>query len=311
MIGRLSILCMIGAAQWAVGDKFVIAPASTGLTTETFFPFFLQQIQMSSMRYQQVYNASVFSNVPPECIYVSTLTFFEGFTQQGLTSLTITNMQINLSTTQRAADGLSTNFAENIGPDDTVVFGPGPHVFDGVVSGSRFPIQLNPPFRYNPATGNLLLDVRIFNGAGPVAINLPRLEAFNSLTDESSRVWATNVTDGIASGADTAGLDTVVQFSPVPSLVIYTTGTNNTPTNYIVVDWPSEPTVFRLQQSAKLGTGVIWQTVSNITIPRYYFPLESAGSAGFYRLIWQTGEPIQPAALSVMPLKSQDGPQSK
>ena len=287
------------------GDAFIIAPTPTGPEAETFVPFFLQQVRLTSMRYQQVYDASVFSNVPPECIYVTTLTFFQGFSQKGSTLLTITNMEINLSTTQRAADNLSTNFAENVGADETIVFGPARHDFNDVIS-DRFQILLDRPFRYIPATGNLLLDVRIFNGAGPVAMNLPRLEAFNSSTDESSRVWATNVMALVADGADTTGLDTVMQFSAVPSLLIYTTGTNNTPTDYIVIDWPSQPSVFRLQQSAKLGSSAIWQTVTNATAPRYFFPLESAGSSAFYRLVWEAGQPVQPATVPITPGTTQE-----
>ncbi len=287
------------------GDAFIIAPTPTGPEAETFVPFFLQQVRLTSMRYQQVYDASVFSNVPPECIYVTTLTFFQGFSQKGSTLLTITNMEINLSTTQRAADNLSTNFAENVGADETIVFGPARHDFNDVIS-DRFQILLDRPFRYIPATGNLLLDVRIFNGAGPVAMNLPRLEAFNSSTDESSRVWATNVMALVADGADTTGLDTVMQFSAVPSLLIYTTGTNNTPTDYIVIDWPSQPSVFRLQQSAKLGSSAIWQTVTNATAPRYFFPLESAGSSAFYRLVWEEGQPVQPATVPITPGTTQE-----
>lgn len=306
----LLTLFMGAIPHWCLGDAFVIAPTPTGGTTESLFPFFLQQVQLTSMRYQQVYNASVFSNVAPECIYVTTLTFIQGFSQQGSTVLTVTNMQINLSTTQRVADNLSTNFAENVGPDDTVVFGPARHDFNDVAS-DKFQILLDRPFRYNPAAGNLLLDVRIFNGAGPVAPNRPRLEAYNSSTDESSEVWATNVTDAVATGADSIGLDTVVQFSPVPSLVIYTSGTTNTPTNYIVIDWPSQPSVFLLQQSARLGTGAMWQTVSNANAPRYYFPVESSGSVGYYRLVWESGQAAQSATAPLISAKPGEKVQAK
>src|ERR1043165_2493706 len=101
MNGRLVILMMITTAQWSLGDAFVLAPTpppgGVGAPgwTESFFPFFLQQIQLKSMRYQQVYGASLFLNVAPECIYVSKLYFDKGFTQQGATIVTVTNMQIN------------------------------------------------------------------------------------------------------------------------------------------------------------------------------------------------------------------------
>src|SRR5437016_150852 len=135
----LVVLFLTAFVPWCRADVFIIAPTPPGGQVggpgwvETFFPFFLQQITVSpfsSMRYQQVYNSSVFSNVAPRCIYVTTLTFFQGFSQQGSTLLTVTNMQINLSTTQRGADNLSTNFAENVGADETIVFGPARHDFN-------------------------------------------------------------------------------------------------------------------------------------------------------------------------------------
>ena len=295
-------------------DVFIIAPTPTGPLpgpsyVATFFPFFLQQIQLTSMRYQQVYSASVFSNVPPECLYVTTLTFFQDINQQGTTKLTITNMQVNLSTTQRPSDGLSSNFEENVGPDDTVVFGAGPHEFDDTANPGRFPIFLDRPFRYNAASGNLLVDVRILNGAGPVAHNFPALSAFNSSTDEVSRVWATNVAFATATGADTTGLDTVIQFSPVPSLRIYSS-TFNTPTNYIAVEWATQPTVFVLQQSTLLGNKGSWQTITNNTggpsasFQRYFLPVESTGPAAFYRLVWESGQPVRAATFPFMPAKT-------
>ncbi len=309
MKGWLLILLLATISQScledALADAVVLAPTPSGpvgnpYDTATFFPFLIKEVTVSafsSMRYQQVYNASVFANVDPKFIYITVFGF--RLDRSGF-PWTVTNMQINLSTTQRAADDLSSDFAENVGSDDTVVFGPGRHDFPGGLNGPGVQIQLERPFRYNPAFGNLLLDVRIFNGSGPIDMNLPELDAQSSPTDETSRVWATDVTAAVASAADTTGLAGGIQLSAAPSLVIYTTGTTNTPTNYIVIDWPSQPSVFRLQQSPKLGAGAIWQTVTNATPPRYYFPLESAGLATFYRLVWEAGQPVEPAAVPLM-----------
>jgi hypothetical protein len=81
---------------------------------------------------------------------------------------TLADVQINLSTTSVADDALSLTFADNVGADDTVVFssplplqsrsrGSNPKNFDIV-------INLTTPFFYDPAMGNLLLDVRNFGG---------------------------------------------------------------------------------------------------------------------------------------------------
>jgi hypothetical protein len=84
--------------------------------------------------------------------------------QSGPRSLTV---RIYASTTSRTVAGISTTFAENLGPDNTLVFDgtvnattenlPGPgdtRQFDYVYS-------FTTPFLYDPAAGNLVLDLQI------------------------------------------------------------------------------------------------------------------------------------------------------
>jgi len=304
---------IIGAiVRMCLADAFVGAPTRAPVggpaDTSSVFPFLVKQMLLSSMRYQQIYAASSFTNVPKECTYITTLTFLGDDFQTYAPRWTVTNMQINLSTTVRTVDNLSTNFVENVGADDTVVFGPSSHEFFNVVQRNVYLILLDRPFRYNPADGNLLLDIRIFNGSGPLDLDFPTMDAQNSSTDGVSVVYATNVAATAATTVSTAGLFTVIQFSAIPSLVIYTTGTTNTPTDYIVIDWPSQPSVFRLQKSSKLGTDAIWQTVTSTTGPRYFFPVESAGSAGFFRLVWESSQAVQPATVPIMRATAQGLP---
>jgi hypothetical protein len=262
----------------------------------TQLPFVAKYQGLQTMRYQQVYNASAFSNVPPECIYVTTLALLWDFSTPGSAVWTVPSMQINLSTTERSADNLSANLQENVGTNDTVVFGPAAHKFDGS-AGANFPIFFDQPFRYSPGDGNLLLDVRIYDsGTIEPFTSTPILDAQDSATDTVSRVWTTNVTAITAAGSDTLGLYTILQFSPIPSLVIYTS-TFGTPTNWFSIEWPNQPSVFKLQQSASLGSGANWVTLTNSVAPRYYFPVASGGPAAFYRLIWETGQPPPPPQL--------------
>ena len=203
-------------------------------------------------------------------------------------------MQVNLSTTGKAPDNLSTNFAENVGFDDRVVFGPAQHDFLGLGGYDRLLIPLDRPFHYNPASGNLLLDVRIFDGSGTLDPNYPWLWAQSLASDEVSSVWSSNVTASSAMTMDTTGLFTLFQLSPVPSLTNYTSNAG-TSTNFVIIDWPTEPAVFALQHSAQLGPGANWQLVPNAgsgrtaSFQRYYFPASSAGASGFYRLAWPLG----------------------
>ncbi|HEV2392534.1 MAG TPA: hypothetical protein VG146_09245 [Verrucomicrobiae bacterium] len=262
----------------------------------------MKQFQgLRSMRYQQVYNASLFTNLGSEFIYVTTIWF--SLSPNGIGSQpsadpwTITNMQINLSTTSRSADGLSAILSDNVGTDDMVVLGPTNYNFPGGFPGDRQVIFLSTPFRYNPAIGNLLVDVRIFNGAGPLDTHnpAPSFTAYDSPSDEISRVWSTNVASTVADGIDTVGLLSLIQLDPIPSLNAYTSFFG-TPTNYIAIEWPTQPTVFVLQSTHDMFNPSGWQDVntsgvfSNEFFQRYYFPAQSAGSGQFYRLVWPGGQ---------------------
>jgi hypothetical protein len=166
-------------------------------------------------------------------------------------SATISNIQINLSTTLKQPDGLSLVFSNNVGSNDTVVFsgalsistafsGPdqGPKDFDIIV-----PLQT--PFVYNPARGNLLVDIRNFSGL-PVRYVVDA----EGGVDQASRVIALSATAPQAvtadSGADVleilytltdnsppvakAVLSPTVDLSPnVPELLVIAVNGSNAP----------------------------------------------------------------------------------
>ncbi len=114
------------------------------------------------LRYQQVYDASEF----PGPFFIVDMGFRpDGSFGKAFGDETITNIEIRLSTTASAVDALSTTFADNIGSDETLVHsGPltlssadVPLIFDIV-------IPFSTPFFYDPAEGNLLLEVKNFSG---------------------------------------------------------------------------------------------------------------------------------------------------
>src|ERR1044071_11828 len=97
----------------ALGDDFIAAP-SRGQPGGTLYPFLLKQTAQSAnpfftMRYQQVYNRSLFTNINPDSIYLTILNFGFLSSAAGYTL----KMQINLSTTSKSADGLSAVFSDN------------------------------------------------------------------------------------------------------------------------------------------------------------------------------------------------------
>lgn len=89
----------------------------------------------------------------------------------GSGDVNMTNLDLYLSTSPKAPDTISTTFADNVGPDNTLVFsgpftdsslgcnGPAPCPFD-------INITFTTPFLYNPMQGSLLLDLRITGVSG-------------------------------------------------------------------------------------------------------------------------------------------------
>lgn len=134
------------------------------------YPFNLNWSNKSSIRFQQVFNASEFSSLDGPQI-IKQISFRPDWWHGQPFSTTIPEIQINMSTTNKMPDKLSGHFQNNIGEDETVVYkgelslsslddGPysGPKDFDIV-------IDLQTPFIYNPNVGNLLLDIRNFSNS--------------------------------------------------------------------------------------------------------------------------------------------------
>jgi hypothetical protein len=156
------------------------------------FPFNITPLNVSTMRYQQIYNANQFTALSgPELVTqiafrVSNDIFGNAF------SSTLPSIQINLSTSSKTPLTLSGTFANNVGADDKVVFNGAlslsskgdPNVFDVV-------IDLTTPFLYDPSKGSLLMDVHNFKGGFTTG--------FDSVVvgdGSSSRAW-TNEPDGV------------------------------------------------------------------------------------------------------------------
>lgn len=126
------------------------APATAGNS----FPFG----SSSGTRYQQVYSATGFSDP----LTITGLTFYNTlYPDRSTAARTYT---VHLSTTTVAVDALSATMSDNVGLDDALF---AIYVGGEVVNGS-FTI-LGTPFYYNPAAGNLLMDIFVSAGAGSSA----------------------------------------------------------------------------------------------------------------------------------------------
>jgi hypothetical protein len=203
----------------AVAQASIVVPNSLANTEgggNNNFPF----DSTTSQRYQQVYAANQFSSGG----WITQIAFRPDGIVGKVFSVTIANIQIDLSTTGDAPDGLSTTFANNVGSDDTTVFsgalslsssdtGPagGPKAFDII-------INLTTPFLYNPGSGNLLLDVRNIIPATPSG-GAGGFDSQLTLIDPvMSRVYSDDVNSATGT-ADTEGLVTAFTLVPEPGTV--------------------------------------------------------------------------------------------
>jgi hypothetical protein len=206
---RLLVLCLFIARFLTFGAESLVVESGNGNSLNGF-PFGISGA--GTMRYQQVYSAALFSPISDGGGWITTirLAYDPPRPEIGF----ITELQIDFSTTLRSPDSLSTVFAENLGTDNMVVLGPRTAGFAPTVLGSRLPIPLtlDQPFYYDPARGNLLMDVRVIRQDGP---GLGTFDATLLEADSVSRIYAFDV--GSLSGiADTLGIDTGFVITPVP-----------------------------------------------------------------------------------------------
>jgi len=203
----LAVFLAVSAVAKATSTVVPNSLAQTEGNLFNGFPFNIGNIP-ASMRYQQVFASSQFSALLPGGEFITQIAFRPEASSNGAAfSSTLPNIQINLSTTNRTPDGLSPTFSNNIGLDDTVVFGPGPLALSSAKTGGSAKdfdilIGLKTPFLYNPAAGNLLLDVRNFGGG-----RTTQFDAQIASGDPVSRVFSLDVTAS-AGSADSIALVT-------------------------------------------------------------------------------------------------------
>lgn len=283
-----------------VQAEFVFAPpeAETILNGNSrFTPF-----DFSSARFQQVYDATIFSALGASGGgWIRNMSFRVEPASHVVTT-SVQNMQVNMSTTLRGADELSAVFDQNYGVDDMVVVGPRRVVLLGA-GGFDLIITLTRPFFYDPAKGNLLLDFRVYQGVDVITPGQEIvLDAFNSGADSVSSVYAIGETNLPTSGqVSTLGLAIAFVVTPVPKLAV------SLQSNNLVVTWPLVPFQFRLEQSPVLGAGAVWQPAGGaITTNRpansssdmvvVTLPRNRNVTGRYFRLNWQTSASAAAAA---------------
>jgi len=148
-------LLLFSALPAMAGTVVVGLPATTG--EGNCFPFGCSY----SGEYQQVYSASQFSGP----VTISDLEFYNTQYDSGATAMNSGTWDISLSTTSADWDTLSSTFASNIGSNNTEVFSG--NLYQSWAFGDTLTIDLTTPFTYNPANGNLLMDVEVSGATAP------------------------------------------------------------------------------------------------------------------------------------------------
>jgi PEP-CTERM motif len=218
----LAVLAFLGGGARA--DILVVSPSTqTNLEGDTNngFPFNLSNVFLTAIRWQQVYASSEFTSVGSG-MKIAGITFRPDANTGAAFSSTLPNVQIDLSTTSAAPGALNTNFNSNVGADDQIVTS-GALVlsssFTGPAGGPKnfdIHITFSTPFIYNPANGNLLLQVRNFGGGGTTQFDADTNNHGSGAGLLASRAFATDNNPNSTSGlADNLALITQFDFAPL------------------------------------------------------------------------------------------------
>ena len=116
-------------------------------------------------------------------------------------------LRVYASTTSRSVDGLSTTFAENLGTNNTLVFDGTVNVTTGNLPGPGntrqfdYVFPFTTPFLYDPAAGNLVLDLQIEGNGSALTFDtvsgdpaIGRVFSFGSSTATAGDIRASHVT---------------------------------------------------------------------------------------------------------------------
>lgn len=180
----------------------------------------------ANARFQQVCDATGFQFGIPGPFLIQGLLLREDQLHQNGFFSRFPDFQINLSTTTRSVDGLSSVFSENIGADNQSVV-PRGALNVGISASTPFggggdgaAIFFATPFFYDPTRGNLLLDIFNFGG-GSTSWGVPPfsgpayVDASSVSGDWVSSLVATDV-HASSGSLSTMGLVTRLLFTPVP-----------------------------------------------------------------------------------------------
>lgn len=205
---RTAIACLVLACASSANAAFLVVPPSSVTTLGGFqSPAPLRRGGTGGAHNQQVETASLFKGISGPITITSlslrpTASFFAPL-------ISVSDVRISLSTTQRgdetSAQTLSATFADNVGPDNTVVYS-GPLTLTtsstGRLTGNPqrdfdYTITFQTPFTYDPSRGNLLLDFLIPTTATVQSTGFFGSVAFDDINNLNDGIYSvTNIDSG-------------------------------------------------------------------------------------------------------------------
>ncbi len=211
----LGSLLFLGMPNLTLAQNIVVPNALANVegSANNGFPFNIGNFSVATMRYQQVYSSTQFSVITGPT-FITAISFRPDSGSGGSFSSNLSNIQINLSTTAASPAGLSTTFASNVGGDNALVYSGALSLSSSFTGGSPkdfdILITLQTPFLYDPANGNLLMDVS--NLGGEITTQFDA----DSTTGLTARAYSTDANSTTADNADSLGLVTQFSFAAVP-----------------------------------------------------------------------------------------------
>jgi len=222
-----ALLVLISGSVSAL--EIVVPNASTGVDAgaENAIPYGSSLFCSNGMRYQQVYNDSEI----PDGFLVTALRYRQDAPSgdNSFSATLYTSVSVTLSTTTADSTSMSLTFANNVGPDQQLVFSGNLTLSSAASVASPRPFDIEIPFQ-NPFTyngGNLLVDTVIQGCATPPE----GVTFFDSETNALMPVTRVYIGDWTSATAqyNTVGSGLVTQFQletatpaiPVPALSIW------------------------------------------------------------------------------------------
>jgi hypothetical protein len=206
------LLFLTASIRVAFGAAFVV-PDLVQNPNQMIAPFLSWSTDAPSLRYQQVYQASGFFGLGTSPFLINELVFYPSGASPTPTAV-LPDVRIDFSTTSKAADALSTVFADNVGANDTVVYSGALNFF--LSAPGVYRILLQTPFLFDPSAGNLLMEVRNFQTVPPPPGGIRAYnEAEVTLGDGVSGAFAGDV-NALRGSVGTGGLVTGLVGTLVP-----------------------------------------------------------------------------------------------